>query len=437
MSKRLEGFLEKYIIVFILAFFAGGVFLAKFSQSFGNAINQGVSFFIDIYSWIAPLAIFLILAPSLAKLLANRDGRFGFYAVFWMAGLRILACIFAILFIGFIFKFPLLPNSGQTNSLGAALVQTLKTTGKMAYSSPFMIAIWVGVACGILSLKLKRLFKFLSKLLDGLEQAGRYFLPLIPFFMMAMGAYIYSLPRNVNHQIASALNGSFNPHFKFQALSLFGLHLDPNTVNGIIWIYVAGSLLVGLVCLVWHFALLGVAKLKIKNFSIKEYFSKYWLKVYPLLWSTSSEALATPLNLHLTKKHFPEIKTIVRRFVVGMGGYLNINGTFICIFVLGGLVVSMLGFRPSLFEWFLIIPVVFLLGYGVPGIPGELILFAGPIAILLNLPEAIIPIFLALYIGLQMGLPDSFRTGGNSTDNLVCALLLNKTYNKKFAKGNK
>ena len=52
---------------------------------------------------------------------------------------------------------------------------------------------------------------------------------------------------------------------------------------------------------------------------------------------------------------------------------------------------------------------------------------------MLNLPEAVTPVFLAVYIGLQIGLPDSFRTGNNSTDNFVFAILLNDIYEKKFA----
>ncbi|GAH52817.1 unnamed protein product, partial [marine sediment metagenome] len=37
---------------------------------------------------------------------------------------------------------------------------------------------------------------------------------------------------------------------------------------------------------------------------------------------------------------------------------------------------------------------------------------------------------------LQVGLPDSFRTGANVTDNGIYALGLNKLYKKKFMKGN-
>ena len=61
------------------------------------------------------------------------------------------------------------------------------------------------------------------------------------------------------------------------------------------------------------------------------------------------------------------------------------------------------------------------------------VLFAGPIAIMLNIPEAMLPVFLAVYLGIQLGLPDSFRTGNNSTDAYVQAIIVNAVYEKRFA----
>ncbi len=75
---------------------------------------------------------------------------------------------------------------------------------------------------------------------------------------------------------------------------------------------------------------------------------------------------------------------------------------------------------------------IVLLSYGIPGIPAELVIFAGPIALLMNVPEAALAIFLALYIGLQIGLPDSFRTGANSTDDYLNAVLMNRDYERYF-----
>ena len=105
-----------------------------------------------------------------------------------------------------------------------------------------------------------------------------------------------------------------------------------------------------------------------------------------MLWATSSEALATPLNLYLTKKHAPWVRREVRRFIIGIGSYMNINGTLINVYILAAIVLLIVGLNVSVVELLMIMPVVFLISYGVPGIPGELVLFAGPMATLLNIP---------------------------------------------------
>lgn len=414
------------MVLLSVLFFVGGIIIAKYSATFTEVISNGAGKFIEGYGYVAPVAIFLILSPSLSKLLTSKAGKFGAYAVGWLALRRLLACLWGAIFTVLIFGFPFLPKGDV--SVISALTAALKIVGKMMVTSPFMIAIWIGIAVALVSLKVKWVFKLLDIFLAGFEAIGRQFVLLVPLFMMAVGAYIYGLPGAVNEQIELG-----EKSFTFATVRFFGFGINPNTPGGMVAIYVVGALFVGLVCLLWHFLLLLLTRYTVKGFYIKDYFKNYWSKVYPLLWATSSEALSTPLNLYLTKKYYPNVAKTVRRFVVGMGSYLNINGTLICVFVLGGVVTSMLGLEPSLFEWLLVIPIVFLLGYGVPGIPGELILFAGPIALLLNLPADITPVFLALYIGLQIGLPDSFRTGNNSTDNAVCAILLNETYQRKYA----
>ena len=93
-----------------------------------------------------------------------------------------------------------------------------------------------------------------------------------------------------------------------------------------------------------------------------------------------------------------------------------------------GLVATILNIDISLLQLMLCIPIVFLIGYGVPGIPGELILFGGPVALSMGVSPELMPVFLGLFIGLQIGLPDSFRTAANSTDECLCAIILNKRY---------
>ena len=183
----------------------------------------------------------------------------------------------------------------------------------------------------------------------------------------------------------------------------------------------------------WQYVFLLIARKYEPRFSILAYFKNYWIKVYPLLWATSSEALATPLNLYLTKKHAPWVRNEVRRFVIGVGSYMNINGTLINVFILGAIVLLILGLNVSVVELLFIVPVVFLISYGVPGIPGELVIFAGPMATLLNIPPDVLPVFLAIYLGIQIGLPDSFRTGNNSTDDYIGSVMMNAVFGKRYA----
>ena len=194
-----------------------------------------------------------------------------------------------------------------------------------------------------------------------------------------------------------------------------------------------GALLTALACIIWQFLFLIIAQSLEPRFTIIGYFKNYWIKVYPLLWATSSEALATPLNLYLAKKHAPWIRSEIRRFTIGVGSYMDINGTIINVYILGVIVLLILGLNISVIELLLLVPIVFLISYGVPGIPGELVLFAGPMATMLNIPEAMLPVFLAVYIGIQLGLPDSFRTGNNSTDAYVGSVLLNAVFEKRYA----
>lgn len=433
--KKIEGnysefcdWFEKYSVVFTVISFISGTLIAKESQNFSNCVNSIISGFVDGYSFIAPGAIFLILAPSLARMfLTHNESQFGSSVIKWYFFRKILACVWAVIFTVLIFHFPLLPE--HTPSFLKALQQTLRSLGEMALRSSYFWAMYLSIAVAFISTRVKFIFRALEGILRGIEIGARYFLPLIPVFMLAVGAYIYGLPINLQDQ----LNFDGGMREALHPISLFGLNLNPNNPIEMVYIYVIGSILTGISCFAWHLTLLCLAsKKRIEGFTIKGYFLDYWVKIYPLLWSTSSESISTPLNLYLTKKFAPWVNKFVRRFVVGIGSYMNINGTLICVFVLGGVVLKILGINVSFVELALIIPVVLLISYGVPGIPGELVMFAGPMATLLNVPPEIYPLFLAVYIGLQIGLPDSFRTGNNSTDDHLCCIILDDVYKKKF-----
>lgn len=431
--KKIYERFEQYSPVIGVLFFLLGIGIASKLATFAETIDQGMSGLIDVYQYLAPIAIFVILTPSLTKILVTNRGngaKFVRNTLFQFAELRLLACVWGVIFTAIVFGLPLYINGAV--GLAGSTLQALKSTGWMLTHSPYLFAMYAALFTVVISLKITKISTLLNKAVEGVETAGRYLIPLVPFFMLGIGAYLYYLPQSTQRGLAT--DGGAIVHLN--TLEVFGFGIHTGTITGIFLAYLAGGLLTGLACMVWHGGLLLSTKYRERDFSIKYYFKNYWSKVYPLLWSTSSEALATPLNLHSVERYYPQVSTEVRRFVVGAGSFLNINGTIICVFILTGLVTTLLGIEISLVQLALMIPLVFLIGYSIPGIPGELLLFAGPIAGLLALPESAIPVFLAIYLGFQLGLPDSFRTGGNSTDNCLCAILFNKDYKpQKCEKG--
>ena len=399
-----------------------------FSEPLVNRVESIINLFIDLYGFLAPVAIFLILAPSLARLFSVRSmGKFGFFVIRWYAVRKLLACLWAIVFILIVFRIPFHPQGSV--SLASGLVETIKSLGLMASTSSYFWAMYAAVAAALLSKRVQRLADYLERILNTVEQMGRYVMPVMPIFMFAIGAYIYGLPENVQEQIGLEAEG----RNVLTDLDIWGWSISPGSSTGMIVVYILGAALTAIACFIWQFGFLLVTLRYEPRFSIASYFRDYWIKMYPLLWATSSEALATPLNLYLTKKHAPWVRRDVRRFIVGVGSYMNINGTLINVFILGAIVLLILGLEVSVVELVFIIPVVFLISYGVPGIPGELVLFADPIATLLNIPPEVLPVFLAIYLGIQIGLPDSFRTGNNSTDDYIGSVMMNAVFEKRYA----
>ena len=428
VATRVINWFEKYLLVLVIGGFIAGIGIASVSQPVIDQVDSTINLFMDLYSYIAPIAIFLILTPSLARMFSNRKtGKFGLLVINWFALRKIMASLWAIVFIVIVFRIPLLPEGSV--SLSDGLGQTLGSLGDMMLTSTYFWAMYAAITVSLISIKVERLTRFLEKIMDVVEVLGSYLLPLMPVFMFGIGAYIYGLPANVQEQVGLDAQG----RSILIDLNIWGWVTSPQTPAGMITIYVLGALLTAIACFIWQFVFLIAVRAYEPRFSIIGYFRNYWIKVYPLLWATSSEALATPLQLYLTKKHAPWIPDSIRRFAIGVGSYMDINGTIINVFILGTIVLLILGLQISVLELLLLVPVVFLISYGVPGIPGELVLFAGPMATMLNIPEPMLPVSLAVYLGIQLGLPDSFRTGSNSTDDYVQAILVNAVYEKRFA----
>jgi len=124
MYTKFINWFERYLIVIVLGGFIAGVVGARYSQGLIDAVNTALNAFMDAYTYLAPLAIFLILTPALTKLFSSRRmGKFGMFVIRWYAIRKILASLWAVAFMAIILRLPFLPQ--QATSLSEAIIQTL------------------------------------------------------------------------------------------------------------------------------------------------------------------------------------------------------------------------------------------------------------------------------------------------------------------------
>lgn len=408
----------------VLASFGLGMLVASRAPAAARWAGALMDALVGAYGSVAPCVIFVTAVPLLSRVRRRADQqRWIGYTLGWLAWKRLVACLFSVAFTWLVFDFAVLPSHGVRAPEAAALA--LGTLVRMATTSPYFLAVYAGVAVSIVAVRLPRVTAALERVTSAVERAGGAFRYAIPPFMFFLGAYLYNLPK----ELAEHMDGRV---FARASLLLRVGRIDIGGPAGIVIAYLVVSALVGIACLAFHAVSLyrlrraapGPSLSLSFSFSIRHYVVDYWLSIYPFLWASCSESLGTPLNLHLVRRHYPEVPSELRLFVVGIGGWLNLNGTMICAFIMAGAVAQIVGHDLSLLELLLAVPIVFLIGYVTPGLPGELIPFAAPMAAALHVSGPRLAPFIAIYIGFNFGLPDAFRTGQNSTDNCVSALRL-------------
>ena len=411
------NYIEKFSIYICLAFLVLGFCATEAWPVCGTAVSKGIEFLLNAYSYIVPFLLYLLVAPALFKVLGLKEK----YGNGWVLSVfaqfvvtRVLAILFSAVALALIFRLPIATHSAS--GWQGALKDSFLLLGRALVFSPFLWGIYAAVITVFVFSKSGKVKNIFSKVGAGIENIGQGFVVLAPFFMLALGAFLSHLPAYIERGLSGSSLNFDAPSFNFNIL---GLQHIPGKYK-FVGLYLAIGLLTGLLCIIWHILYLAATKIIQPKFRLRSYIKNYWVRIYPLLWASSSESLAVPLNLNLMKRTFPYVPAEIRQFVISGGSYLGINGTVISVYVMGAVLAKVLNVPISFSQLALSLPAIFVLGYAVPGIPGELIIFAGAMGQLLGVPPQTLPFFLALYLTMQIGLPDSFRTGCNSTD---CALV--------------
>ena len=196
-------FYKKYIVFFVIGALPVGVLLAKYIPQVLETANFLVSNLIDGIVFLAPFAIFVILAPSVAKMMkARKESSFAGFVIVWFGLTRILAGVWAALFTVLILRLPFLPTSeaGALN-IGMVFQENLIVLKDLLLKSVFFRAIWISIIVGVIAYYKEKLYNQLQKAAGTIENLGDYIEPAIPVLMLLLGAYIYSLPQELAQSV--------------------------------------------------------------------------------------------------------------------------------------------------------------------------------------------------------------------------------------------
>ena len=184
--KKIFELYQKYIPVLVVVALFLGMLGAKYIPQVLHTANLLVSKLIDAIVFLAPIAIFIILAPSLAKMMkARKESSFAGFVILWFGLTRILAGAWAALFTVVILRLPFLSNSQTgTTAIGTLFNQNLVVLKDLLLRSVFFRAIWISIIVGIIAYYKGKLYNFLQKVAGTIETLGDYIEPAIPLLML-------------------------------------------------------------------------------------------------------------------------------------------------------------------------------------------------------------------------------------------------------------
>jgi hypothetical protein len=395
----------------------------------GAFIGAAAQKLVGVYEIAAPVLVFAILGPSLLKLLRHDRGelqRFSVFAVAWFSVLRLGVCVAAALVVAFVYHLPLsvAVGSGPSATVAASMSwNSLLILTENRYLLTFVIAC---LSAYLLRGRSGILVDYFLRMPDFIEAGGNLLTRLTGLFGFLVGVYIISLPdillTSIHH-----IGGNLRP------LEFGWFQIETGTAQGLMQVYLAVTALTAVLCLALHAFLVTWARLRISGFTVRGYLAGYLLRVYPLIWSTGAESLAIPTNLATLRRYGRGIPDALRDLTVGFAATLNLNGTLICCLVLIPAVCATIGHPLGIVTFLSCLPVIFVLGYAIPGIPGELVIFGDPITQALGISGSGRDLFLLLFLGWQIGLTDAFRSAGSATDCVPATLLLTNAYRRRFA----
>lgn len=394
MQMRLKG-LGMNIAV-ILALFVGIAFGAWAPKGLSGPVAQAAGFFIKILVKLVPYIIAATVTAAISNLIKQgRAGRFAGNVILWYVGTSALAAFYGMAFAVLYLRLPL-----DVSVLGnpVKLVGELFVMMKAGLTLPWMIALYVAVAFGIIGAYVEPIYKVFSRTLELVEEFGRYIALLLVPIVFAFGT---SLSLKVGPKLG---------------LQYYGLI----------------TLLTGILCLAWQVAYLYFLQW-LTGERTRSIASRYWLPVGLWAWSTASSYSTLPVNLYKAREY--GVRKEVRDFIIPLGATVNMDGGALGNLFVVLIVFAMFGIHFDATFPLLIYPALVIFSIATAGIPavGPGLYIATVVSTMLGVPEPTKTTLITTALALVSGLPDSFRTLVNATDDGFMAIGFNRLWDAYFA----
>ncbi len=364
-------------------------------------VADGTRWALSIVVLIAPGLIVGALSPAIATLIRRGlAGKFVAAVLVWFVFATILGSLLGMLVAAVVFRLPLTPG-GAAFSDAAAMLSELRA-GK---ASVAVIAVALSIAIGLLGVKFDRVYAVLRRVEYGIARAGGSIAVVLVPLVLALGIMI-----GVSFGARLGMG-----HYALMILYSAGMAV----IWWALYVFILLPLLGGV---------------RDRGRLIRE----YYLPTALFAAGTCSSLATIPVNLANVKRY--GARDEVADFVVPIGAVVHKGASAMQYMAYGPLIAGyVFGIEIGWVHMLVVWPFIVVYTMAAPGVPGAmgLALWTGVLfASLLKLEDPLRTTFIGTWVALAGGIPDMFRTSGNSTADGFAAIIFSNNFEKYFAHEN-
>jgi len=382
------------LVALIAGIAAGGIWPIALAP-----VAAGTRSVLSVLVLIAPFLIIGALSPAIATLVRRGlAGKFAGAVLAWFVASSVVGSVLGARVAGIIFHLPISEPSGALSSASAML---RNLAGGGLASGP-VFAIVASLVIGLLGVKVERVYAVLRRIEGAIVTVGRSIGFVMVPLILALGIMIgvsFGVRLGVGH---------------YAAISLYAFAM------AVIW---------------WAFYVFIPMRYVGGVRDLGPLLREYYIPTALFAAGTASSLVTIPVNLANAKRY--GVRDEVGDFVIPVGSIVHKSASTMQYMAYMPFIAGyVFGMHIGWFQLLVLWPFIVVYAMAAPGVPGAmgLSLWTGMlVASLLALPEPTRTTFIGTWVALVGGIPDMFRTSGNSTTDGFAAIIFSNVFDKYFA----